>query len=190
MKFTPPFTADRPFVPYFLIVSAIFLVWCVIGFVTPAPARHELLQGFESYVDQFREMSGGAIFWYIFIHNVLASLLMVGTGLLFGIVPIVGICFNGFALGVVYREGAETFGYASAALKVLPHGLFEIPAFVFAAAYGMWLGAMVIRRFRKKEEDPRLRFCVEHAFRRYFAVVFPLLVIAAGIETFLMLKGG
>ncbi len=189
MKIRSPFKADRPFVPYFLILSAIYVVGCLIGFFAPASARHELLQGLESYVDQFRDMSGGAVFWYIFVHNVLASLLIVGTGLLFGIVPTAATCVNGFLLGVVYREGAETYGYASAALKVLPHGLFEIPAFLFAAAYGMWLGVTVIRRIRKKE-DQRLRYCVEHAFRRYFAVTFPLLVVAAGMETFLMLRGG
>ena len=32
-----------------------------------------------------------------------------------------------------------------------------------------------------------LRSNIEHAFRRYFAVVFPLLVVAAGIETALIL---
>ncbi len=175
--------------PYFLIASLFFFVCCLIGFFVPAPVRRELLQGFESYVEQFRQMPGGAVFWYIFIHNVVASLLMVGTGPLFGIVPTAGICLNGFLLGVVYREGVQAFGYGSAALEVLPHGLFEIPAFVFAGAYGMWLGVTVIRRIRKKD-DQRLRYCIEHAFRRYFAVTFPLLVIAAGIETYLMLKGG
>lgn len=32
-----------------------------------------------------------------------------------------------------------------------------------------------------------LRFHIEHAFRRHFAVVFPLLIVAAGIETALIL---
>lgn len=117
------------------------------------------------------------------------SALRVGAGLLFGIIPTAAICFNGFMLGVVYRQGAETIGYARTALNILPHGVFEIPAFVFAAAYGLWLGVMVIRRFQRKKNQ-RLRVCIEHAFRRYFAVAFPLFVIAAGIETFLMVRAG
>jgi hypothetical protein len=36
------------------------------------------------------------------------------------------------------------------------------------------------------KERPLLRFHVEHAFRRYFTVVFPLLIVAAGIETALI----
>ncbi len=147
------------------------------------------MKGFEAYVNQFRDMSGGALFWFIFVHNVMASLLLVGTGLLFGIIPTGAICFNGFMLGVVYRQGAESLGYLTAALSILPHGVFEIPALLFSAGYGLWLGVMLIRRIRGKENGP-LRHYIEHAFRRYFAVAFPLLVVAAGIETFLMLRAG
>jgi uncharacterized membrane protein SpoIIM required for sporulation len=35
-----------------------------------------------------------------------------------------------------------------------------------------------------------LRIHIEHAFRRYLAVVIPLLIVAAGIETALILKMG
>jgi uncharacterized membrane protein SpoIIM required for sporulation len=61
----------------------------------------------------------------------------------------------------------------------------EIPALLIAASYGLWLGVMFVRRMRGKEST-LLRFHIEHAFRRYFAVVFPLLVIAAAIETALI----
>jgi stage II sporulation protein M len=68
-------------------------------------------------------------------------------------------------------------------LKVLPHGVFELPALLIAASYGLWLGVTVVRRMRGKESKSKLlRFHIEYAFRRYFAVVFPLLIVAAGIE--------
>ncbi len=186
LQLTPPFTADRPFRPYFLIVSSIFVTAVLIGFVAPPSVREQALTGFDAYLEQFRGMAGGALFYFILVHNVIASLLMVGAGLLFGIVPAVATCLNGFLLGVVVRQASETVGYAKTALSVVPHGVFEIPAHLFAAAYGLWLGATVIRRVRRKEETP-LRFHIEHAFRRYFAVAFPLLVVAAAIETFLIL---
>jgi uncharacterized membrane protein SpoIIM required for sporulation len=37
------------------------------------------------------------------------------------------------------------------------------------------------------KESTILRSNIEHSFRRYFAVVFPLLIVAAGIETVLIL---
>ncbi len=74
------------------------------------------------------------------------------------------------------------YSSTKAALKVLPHGVFVLPALLLAVSYGLWLGVTVVRRMRGKEST-LLRFRIEHAFRRYFVVVFPLLIVAAGIET-------
>jgi stage II sporulation protein M len=105
---------------------------------------------------------------------------------LVGIIPTFAIGANGFVLGVVYRQTAEVMGYSKAALKVLPHGVFELPALLIAASYGLWLGVMVVRRMRGKEST-LLRFNIEHAIRRYFTIVFSLLIVAAAIETALIL---
>jgi uncharacterized membrane protein SpoIIM required for sporulation len=52
----------------------------------------------------------------------------------------------------------------------------------------VWLGIGVIRRIRGKETASAV-IQVNHAFDRYFAIVFPLLIAAACIETFLVLRG-
>jgi uncharacterized membrane protein SpoIIM required for sporulation len=82
-------------------------------------------------------------------------------------------------------QSAGTVGYWKAALHVLPHGVFEIPAFLFAASYGMWLGVTFIQRIRHQDTDP-LGGKVLHAVRKYFTIAFPLFVIAAAIETALI----
>jgi stage II sporulation protein M len=69
---------------------------------------------------------------------------------------------------------------------VLPHGVVEIPALLIAASYGLWIGVMVVRRMRGKEST-HLRVHIQHALRRYLVVVFPLLTVAAAIETALIL---
>jgi stage II sporulation protein M len=109
------------------------------------------------------------------------------SGVLIGIIPIFSMGSNGFVLGVVYRQTAGIMGYSKAVLKVLPHGVFELPALLIAASYGLWLGVTVVRRMRGKEST-LLRFHIEHAFRGYFTIVFPLLIVAAGIETALIVK--
>jgi stage II sporulation protein M len=129
---------------------------------------------------------GGAFFFYLLFNNVMASILILFSGVFFGIIPVLAIGSNEFFMGVLYRQVAEMLGYSKAALKVLPHGVFEIPAFLISASYGLWLGVMVVRRMRGKEST-HLRFHIAHAFRRYLAVVFPLLIVAAGIETALIL---
>jgi stage II sporulation protein M len=137
--------------------------------------------------DQYRELSGGTLFFYILVHNVMASLLLLASGVLYGIIPVLAVGANGFVLGVLFREVAGTIGIAKAALSVVPHGIFEIPALLFTASYGLWLGILAVRRARGREETP-LRLQVNRAFERYFAVVFPLLVMAAAIETYLILR--
>jgi stage II sporulation protein M len=166
-----------------------FAVAFVAGFVAPSAARQQVHEAFQVFFGQYRDLAGGRLFFFILLHNVMASLVLVGSGLLLGIIPTLAICSNGFLLGVVYRQAAEMLGHTKAVLKVLPHGVIEIPALLLAASYGLWLGVTVVRRMRGKEST-HLRVHIEHAFRRYFAVVFPLLIVAAAIETALILKIG
>jgi stage II sporulation protein M len=141
---------------------------------------------FQAVVGNYGGLAGGMLFFNILVQNVMATIFVIISGVVVGIVPTFAISSNGFGLGVLFRQAAEATGYSKAVLKVLPYGVFEIPALLIAASYGLWLGVMVVRRMRGKE-GILLRVQIEHAFRRYFAVVFPLLIIAAAIETALIL---
>jgi len=141
-----------------------------------------MTEAFRVVVDNYRGFDGGMLFFTILLHNVMATIILLISGVIVGIIPTFAIGANGFVLGVVYRQTAEVVGYSKVTLKVLPHVLFELPALLIATSYGLWLGVEVIRRMRSKE-SMLLRFHIEHAFRRYFAIVFPLLIVAAGIET-------
>ena len=78
----------------------------------------------------------------------MATIFVLVSGVIVGIIPTFAIGSNGFVLGVVYRQVAEVDGYSKAALKVLPHDVFELPALLIAASYGLWLGVTVVRRIR------------------------------------------
>jgi stage II sporulation protein M len=141
---------------------------------------------FRDMAGDYRELSGGMLFFNILVQNVMATIFVILSGVIVGIIPTFAVGSNGFGLGVLFRQAAEVSGTSKAALTVLPYGVFEIPALLIAASYGLWLGVTVVRRMRGKEPTP-LKPRLEHAFRRYFAVVFPLLVVAAAIETALIL---
>jgi stage II sporulation protein M len=145
-----------------------------------------MTEAFRVVADNYRGLAGGKLFFTFLLHNVMASIIVLISGVLVGVVPIFATGANGFFLGVVYRQTAEVVGYWKAALKVLPHGVFELPALLIAASYGLWIGVSVVRRMRGKEST-FLRSHIEHAFRRYFIIVFPLLIVAAGIETALII---
>lgn len=177
---------DRTIKPYILILTLIFAASFLAGTVAPSWIRQQMTEVFQVVVGNYRGLAGGALFFNILVQNVMATIFVIIAGVIVGIIPTFAISSNGFGLGVLYRQAAEASGYSKAALKVLPYGVFEIPALLIAASYGLWLGVTVVRRMRGKE-SALLGSKIEHAFRRYFAVVFPLLIIAAAIETTLIL---
>jgi len=178
---------DRTIKPYILILALIFASSFLAGTFVPPLVRRQMIEMFQAMAGDYRELSGGMVFFNILVQNVMATLFVVIFGMIVGIIPIFAVGSNAFGLGVLYRQASEVSGYSKAVLKVLPYGVFEIPALLVAASYGLWLGVMVVRRMRGKEGTP-LKANMEHAFRRYFAVVFPLLVVAAAIETTLILR--
>jgi len=178
---------DRTIRPYLLILCLVLAVSFLAGTIAPSSIRRQMTEMFQAIAGNYRGLAGGMLFFNILLQNVMATIFVLISGVLGGVIPALAIGSNGFGLGVLYRQAAEASGYWKAALKVLPYGVFEIPALLIAASYGLWLGVMVVRRVRGKESS-LLRVQLEHAFRRYFAVVFPLLVVAAAIETVLILR--
>jgi stage II sporulation protein M len=177
---------DRTIKPYLLILTLIFAVSFLAGTIAPPSIRRQMSEVFQAVVGNYQGLAGGMLFFNILVQNVMATIFVILSGVIVGIIPTFAVSSNGFGLGVLYRQAAEVSGYSKAALKVLPYGVFEIPALLIAASYGLWLGVMVVRRRRGKESS-LLRSNMEHAFRRYFAAVFPLLIVAATIETALIL---
>lgn len=84
-------------------------------------------------------------FWVIFENNVMAAFSMVGLGIFFlGLYPALGLITNGILLGFllkVYANGGVN------PLKIfltgiLPHGILELSAIIFASAIGIKLGVL------------------------------------------------
>jgi len=177
---------DRTIKPYIVILTLIFAASFLAGTMAPSTIRQQMTEVFQVVVGNYRGLAGGMLFFNILLQNVMATIFVILSGVIVGIIPTFAISSNAFGLGVLYRQTSEVSGYSKAALMVLPYGVFEIPALLIAASYGLWLGVMAVRRMRGKEST-LLRFHIEHAFRRYFALVFPLLIVAAAIETALIL---
>jgi stage II sporulation protein M len=178
---------DRTIKPYLLILALVLAASFLAGTIAPSSIRRQMTGMFQAIASDYRGLAGGMLFFNILLQNVMATIFVLISGVIVGIIPALAIGSNGFGLGVLYRQAAEVSGYWKAVLKVLPYGVFEIPALLIAASYGLWLGVMVVRRIRGRE-SLLLGVQIEHAFRRYFAVVFPLLVVAAAIETALILR--
>jgi stage II sporulation protein M len=78
----------------------------------------------------------------LFLHNLFASLQMMLMGIFLGIVPLIGLFTNGALLGSIAAglatEDIPLLAFMS--LGILPHGIFELPAFFISSAFGMKMG--------------------------------------------------
>jgi len=127
-------TPGRALKSYILILTLIFVTAFLAGMLPPPSTREQMTEAFQVVADNYRGLAGEKLFFTILLHNVVATIIVVISGVPVGIIPTFAIGANGFVLGVVYRQTAEMVGYSKAALKVLPHGVIEIPALLIAAS--------------------------------------------------------
>jgi stage II sporulation protein M len=168
---------------YFLFVSIIFIGAIVIGYngvlsdVFSAPLEwiEELSEGIKDFTDIYPAWLIFMVFFVvIFLNNAFTCFLDIILGPLLGIFPLFSIILNGGLIGwFAQKEGLIVF------LAIVPHGIFEIPAFLLSAAIGLKLGREVL----KGKEERHLKDELRKGLRVYLILVLLLLLIAALIES-------
>jgi uncharacterized membrane protein SpoIIM required for sporulation len=86
------------------------------------------------------------LFGFIFTHNVAVGLIMllfapVSLGVVGGLLMLV----NGFVVGFLGGYYFQTNNLGFFACGIVPHGVFEIPALIFAYAFALRVGASMVR---------------------------------------------
>lgn len=122
------------------------------------------------------------MFIKIFLNNYISTLLSLLLGLLFGIGPIVFLVINGFTIGNLISFASSQVGIYKIGLAIIPHGIFEVPAVLIAASYGLWWGVKNYRKYRYKDSF-RDEFSLP--IKRYINIVIPLLLLGAFVETYI-----
>ncbi len=135
----------------------------------------------KSMVDQVKNLNGPELFGFILSNNARSALVGMFLGLIAGVVPVFNSLFNGLIVGYVIRKVAIAEGI-SQAWKILPHGIFELPAVFIALGIGLRLGASIFTKEGRKDITKGLY----RAVLVYLFVVLPLLIIAAFIESLLI----
>jgi stage II sporulation protein M len=161
---------------YIYFAMAVYAAGLLFGFLFPGR--------FEVFLDSFRKLAAKfagrgvpVLIVMIFLQNFFASFVSMWAGALFGLVPVAAAATNGILLGVVLSAAAH--GNLGRALwKLIPHGIFEMPAVFISWGLGIWLGTWLFRRRR----ETAFRERAARAYRIFFAMVVPLLLLAAIIE--------
>jgi stage II sporulation protein M len=169
-----------------IIVFLLFSTMILIGWVGSAhhpEIGEQLMRLFEKEVA--RGMIGGSaseICVKIFTNNLEACVLLFLGGASFGILTIFIMSLNGIVIGaimqLVQREHSPAFVMAA----ILPHGVFEIPAFILAGALGIIFSQALVNEYYGTGDAAKV---AETLSLRFVRIVLPLIAVAAIVEAFI-----
>ncbi len=118
----------------------------------------------------------------IFINNLQACVLMFLGGATLGALTVFIIGTNGFVIGSILELVGREHSSLYVAAALVPHGIFEIPAFVISGALGFSLAAALLREgYGEGDAADRAR----EMGRLFLVVVLPLVAVAALVEAFI-----
>jgi len=167
---------------FILGAALIFVIFAFVGFLYPNFFTKEIASLVEEIAKKTEGLNAWQLMGYIFENNVLSTLSSIIFGVVLGIVPIISLVANGYVLGFVGNLASNASGEYAILLKLLPHGIFELPAAIIAMAIGIRLGWFIFSKNIKKEFLRRFFMSV----KILIFVVIPLLIIAAIIEGLLI----
>lgn len=158
-----------------------FVLAGIVGFIF-APQLKEFIEPLlKDILKEAGDLKGLDMILFIFINNIKSAFLSMALGIFFGILPFVNTVTNGAILGYVFNavwgsSGARDFW------RILPHGVFELPAIFISLGLGMKLGMFIFSENKLQSLKKRLW----KSILAFLLIVIPLLVIAAIIEGLLI----
>lgn len=169
----------------FFFLFGIFLAAFALGnedfFLTElTKSQQDLLAEMAEMIFAGPPLKGIAI---LFLNNLLVSLQMMIFGFFLGITPLIGLFTNGALLGSIIAgleyQGASALVFLS--LGVLPHGIFELPAFIISAAFGLKLGFHLLFPLPQKKRGESFKY-IWREFISVLPLIICLFLIAAIVE--------
>jgi stage II sporulation protein M len=171
---------------FFVFAFGLFCLTFLIGFAFPIFFREEIFMMLMELILGLEGLTTWELIGFIFLNNLQASFLAIVLGIFLGIFPVMAVVVNGYLLGFVSREAVMVDGIF-AMWKILPHGIFELPAVLFSMGIGIKIGLSVVGRVRESAgKDRGVGYNFREGLRFFVFVVFPLLVVAGIIEGILI----
>ena len=156
---------------YILVAILIFIAGNILAILIPKLGE-SVISAFLGYFKTFENKNVLELVVAVFLRNAFSAFFAILFGFLFGLVPVFGAVFNGIAVGAILNLDPSNF------FKIIPHGLFELPAIFIAWGLGMWCAGGLFHSPRFKT----IKFRVKRSLNIYLSIIVPLLIIAAIIE--------
>lgn len=164
----------------------LFIVFSALGaysIIQNPESAELLLQTLNEELFGFiNEQTPPAMAVILFINNFEASVLLFIGGATFGVVTLLILMANGVIIGSVMEYAIEKQGFAAVMAGIVPHGIFEIPAFIISSSLGFLLAESLWLEYKGQEDAAEY---AKKLGRYYVMTVVPLLAAAAIIEAFI-----
>lgn len=168
---------------YFLLSAVLFVAGGVLGGVLVQFVELSSILGVAGFGGgaggggEFPEITTA----FLVLNNTVALFVLVLSGATLGLLTVAILLFNGALVGAVVTVTAETSGLLVPVVGILPHGVLEIPALLFAASVAFRFSHQVVLAALGRRED-----VMTGAEAREAAVLtglaFVLIPVAAYIE--------
>lgn len=171
---------------YVLITALVFFAAAFVGYLFSANSPElgkTVMAQFNTQFGSIMQLNPLLIMLIVFLNNAFLSLLSLVLGLVFGIIPLMFVAFNGFVLGVLANFVTGEKGFLLVFLSLLPHGIVELSMVFLAAGIGLRLGHQAF--FALLGKPTEIKRELKEGLRFYFRWILPFLLLAAGIEIFI-----
>ncbi len=170
---------------WIFIAIGLFVIGLVLGLVAPTSITN-LLSDDTAALQELSETLVPFKFLTVILilaKNALSLLLSFALSPIFCLMPILALTVNGWLLSFISAAVIQEKSIGFVLAGVLPHGIFELPAFILGEAAALSFGAMVLLAIFKKEKRSQLLPGFKQNLR-YLMVALALFVPAAIIETY------
>jgi len=171
----------------------IFLAFIVISLIFPAPLalEEQIKIALRALAEKVNGLDALQLVEFIFWNNLFVSVIGIFLGIIFCIAPFIIASSNGYILGYVIKKLVEKLGFSDGIInlwRLLPHGIFELPAVLISLGIGIKLGLSLISSlsFSNKNSFKEFGENILKAFKTTIFIILPLLLIAAIIEGILI----
>lgn len=164
---------------YIYFSFLLFFFFGLIGFLFPIFFKEQILEMIKELISKTYGLSVFELVGFIFKNNLTSSFFAIFLGIFFGLFPIFILILNGYLLGFVsYSVVSQDSIFVL--WRLLPHGIFEIPAIMISAGLGLKLGLSLFYKIIGK----KINFIeiLINSFKVFVFIIIPLLFIAGIIE--------
>jgi len=178
--------SNSPLANALVITLLLFFSTMCVGWIGSAqnPAvGEELMKLFEKEVaGQFTSGNSEDMCLKLFFNNLGACILLFLGGASFGILTIFIMSLNGIVIGAIMELVSKEHSALFVAASLIPHGIFEIPAFIISGALGILLAQSLIAEWYSDGDSGA---DAKGFFQLFIVWVLPLVGLAACVEAFI-----